>query len=118
MPLLMCWSMAWALLRIKKIGGYTLFLPQSSVTTDSVQANQIVSTDGNKTWFNTGATGSGMLGNDRTFSWVAPNGNVPAPFKTVSGNMSIYAYINKPENLPLTQHVSLDDSATVEIIYL
>lgn len=103
----------------KKVGSYLLYFPQSGVTTDQVGANQIVSTDGNKTWTPTGGgAGSGRLGNDRTFSWAAPRGTIPMAFKTIRGDIHVYTYINKPENLPLAQNVPLDGSATLEIIYL
>jgi len=98
------------------IGGYTLKFLQSSVTTDGQPANQIFSTDGNKTWTATGVNGT--LGKDRTFSWADAGATVPAPFKLVSGSITVFPTLNKPENLPLTQDIPLDGSATLEVVYL
>lgn len=103
----------------QKVGSYLMYFPQEEATTENGPVNQIVSTDGNQTWFPTGSgVGTGMLGNDRAFSWAAPQGVVPMPFKTIRGNVHVYAFLNKPEELPLTQNVPLNGSATLEIIYL
>ena len=98
------------------IGGYTLFFQQSGVTTDGQPANQIVSVDGNKTWIQTGA--GGQLSKIATFSWADAGAAVPAPFKLVSGSIVVSPSLNKPENLPLTQDIPLDGSATLEVVYL
>lgn len=98
------------------IGGYYLQFKQDSVTTDGQPANQIFSSDGNKTWTVTGDNGT--LGKDRTFSWADAGATVPAPFKLVSGSISVSPTLNKPENLPLTQDIPLDGSATLEVVYL
>lgn len=99
-----------------KIGGYVLRFKQSDVTTDGVAATQIFSTDNNNTWTSTGA--GGTLGTDRSFSWAAAGTTTPAAYKTVSGKIMVTGYLNKPENLPLTQDIPLDGSATLEVVYL
>lgn len=104
-----------------KVGGYMMFMPRNVITTDNEPATQIFSVNGGA-WIDTGAvsatTGSGMLGKDRRFSWAAAGTTVPFAAQTVSGTISVRAYLNKPENLPLTQDVPLDGSATLEVLYL
>ena len=99
-----------------KIGGYVLRFKQSDVTTDGVAATQIYSTDNNSTWTSTGANGT--LGTDRSFSWATAGTATPAAYKTVSGKITVSTYLNKPENLPMSQDIPLDGSATLEVQYL
>ena len=98
------------------VGGYSLYLEQSGVTTDLQPANQIFSNNGRESWEKTGT--GGQLGKDRLFAWARPNTTVPAPFATINGSILIIPRLNKPELLPLSQQIPLDGSVTVEIQYL
>lgn len=98
------------------VGGYNLQLRGESVTTDGSTARQIYRMDSQDAWATTAA--GGTLGKNRTFSWTTAGGSQPAAFKTVAGMITVSTYLNKPENLPLTQEIPLDGSATLEVVYM
>jgi len=97
-----------------KVGGYMLYIPQATVTADNTPVAQIFSASGG----NWSSTADGMLGKDRILSWAAAGTSTPAAFRTVQGVIAIEPYLNKPENLPLSQSVPLDGSVTLEVVYL
>ncbi|OWY30520.1 DUF1120 domain-containing protein [Herbaspirillum robiniae] len=99
-----------------KVGRYNLVIVPGSIRTDGAPAHNLFSVDGNQSWIVNG--NGGQMGTDRAFSWTTAGGNTPAPFKEVRMSVYVVPYLNRPENLPLTQDIPLDGSATVEIQYL
>lgn len=100
----------------KNVGGYNLGIAADTVTADGAAVRLLYSVDGNQTW--TASVGSGQMGKDRALAWTEPNGASPAAFKSIVGAVWVRAFLEKPENLPLTQDVPLDGSATLEVLYL
>jgi len=99
----------------KKIGGYTITLEPTSYTGDYQQAQLLSSADGGITWQK---AGNGAVAKGRTFSWGSLNSMDTAAFKNISGTVSVRPYINKPEDLSLSQEIQLDGAATLELSYL
>lgn len=63
-------------------------------------------------------TTSGGMSTDRVLSWAPTSSTTPGAYSSVTGKLSVVAVINKPEELPATQDINLDGSATIEVIYL
>lgn len=100
----------------KNVGGYTINMEASSVSVDGASAGLMFSTDGNQTW--TATNGAGTFGKDRSWSWGSSGTSTPGAYKNIVGTVNVVAYLNKPENLPLSQDIPLDGSATFEVVYL
>lgn len=98
----------------KKVGAYVIKFVQKSFKGDGVDMATIASTDG-KTW-RTPSAGSGSL--SEMTSWAPAGASAPKAYKTVTGTLAVGVLIDKAGNLPLTQEVPLDGSATLEMIYL
>ncbi|WP_082221304.1 DUF1120 domain-containing protein [Herbaspirillum chlorophenolicum] len=97
----------------RNVGGYTIRFMPNTYTGDYRPVKLMSSTDGN-TWSD---AGNGAASKRLRFSWGAGNGTVDA-YKAVSGSLSVQPYVNKAENLPLSQDIPLDGSATLELHYL
>ncbi|WP_165774488.1 DUF1120 domain-containing protein [Herbaspirillum robiniae] len=100
----------------KKVGGYHLGMAANAVTTDGATPRLLYSTDGNQSW--TITDGGGQFAKDRALAWTGASGTMPAAFSNITGAIWIRVSLEKPENLPLTQDVPLDGSATLEVLYL
>jgi len=100
----------------KNIGAYTVRTIPASFTADGTTPNIVVDTANNGTWVPSfgrfKADGSGRL------SFAASGSSAPASYKTISGNLGVQAVLDKGDNLPLTQNIDLDGSATIEVQYL
>lgn len=99
----------------KKIGGYVITLEPNSYTGDYQQAQLLSSADGGVTWQK---AGNGAVAKGRTFSWGARNSGDTSAFKNISGMVRVHPYINRPEDLSLSQEIQLDGAATLELTYL
>ncbi|WP_343587075.1 DUF1120 domain-containing protein [Herbaspirillum sp.] len=97
----------------RNVGGYTIRFMPDTYTGDYQPVRLMSSSDGN-IWNN---NGNGIASKRLQFSWGSSSGT-PDAYKAVSGRLSVQAYINKAENLPLTQDIPLDGSATLELHYL
>lgn len=100
----------------KNVGGYSLGIAGETTTADGAAARMLYSADGSQTW--TITNGNGTFGGDRTMSWTRPGDDKPLAFKDIAGEIVVRVGLEKPENLPLTQEVPLDGSATLEVLYL
>ncbi|MGN7744346.1 DUF1120 domain-containing protein [Pseudomonas sp. 22526] len=101
----------------KNIGGYVMRVTADSFTADSASVKSTFSVDSGTTW---GSSTFGTLTNDGStiLSWSATSGGAPVAFTSLSGNLFLQAVLNKGSDLALTSDVSLDGSATLELIYL
>jgi type 1 fimbria pilin len=99
----------------KNIGAYTLRIDPASVVADSSTPDSIYDQYG--TW---AKSTNGMFGTNGLFTkaFAAPGTTTPAAYKTVSATLTIQAIIDKTSNLPLSQDIQLDGSATLEVQYL
>lgn len=97
----------------RNVGGYLIRFMPNTYTGDYQAVKLMSSPDGN-TWND---AGNGVASKRLQFSWGAGNGSVDA-YKAVSGRLSVQPYVNKAENLPLSQDIPLDGSATLELHYL
>lgn len=98
----------------KNVGGYVLTLSSDS-NADGKTTKKIFSRDGGTSW----KLGAEEIRNSAIdlFSF-GDNSNLPVSFKQLTVKIDVKVVLNKPENLPLTQDVPLDGSATVEMVYL
>ncbi|MBP0596492.1 DUF1120 domain-containing protein [Herbaspirillum sp. LeCh32-8] len=97
----------------KKVGGYVLSF-ESGATADGRGVSGLVSSDLGNSW-NGGNSFIQHEGNYYTFS---DNGTQPSVQKVLSAQIKVQPVLNKAEELPLTQDVALDGSATIEVKYL
>jgi len=98
-----------------KIGGYSL--NTGAATTDGTAAARAFSADKTK-WNNIGEWESNVVPSE-FYTWYK-NSSVATPqaFSTLKLTVNVQATLDKPENLPLTQEIPLDGSATFQIEYL
>lgn len=97
------------------VGSYKIAFKQGSFTADEKQVDTIMTMDNKASWFRPSA-GSPRPGD--YIAWAPVGTNVPTAYSKISGTLLVKAAINKPENLPLTQDIPLDGSATLEVNYL
>jgi type 1 fimbria pilin len=101
----------------KNIGVYAMTLAVNDFTADGAQVESTFSKDSGTTWLN---SSSGGIANDGSvlMSWSATTAGAPIAFKTLSGTLNVQAALNKGSELDLSSDVSLDGSATLELVYL
>ncbi|MFL9927538.1 DUF1120 domain-containing protein [Herbaspirillum lusitanum] len=99
----------------KNIGGYLIKLQPGSYTGDYRSAQLMSSADGGTSWQ---AWNSGEVAKGRSFSWSSGSSNSVDAYQNIAGVLNIQPYLNKPENLSLSQEIVLDGSATIELNYL
>jgi len=98
----------------KNVGGYVLTLSSDS-NADGRATSKIFSRDGGASW----KLGAMDIRNSAVDLFSFGDGsNQPVAFKQLTVRIDVKVILNKPENLPLTQDVPLDGSATVEMVYL
>ncbi|MFL9927084.1 DUF1120 domain-containing protein [Herbaspirillum lusitanum] len=96
----------------KNVGGYAIsMLPET--TADAKPVTNLYQ-EGNG-W---GDKVTYVENDGNMFSFAAPGTKTPLAIKQLVARIGIETVLNKPENLPLTQEVPLDGSATIEIKYL
>ena len=96
----------------QNVGGYYLAL-EAGTTADGVVVKNMWSNDGKK-WLDT-VKNLQHVNHRYTFG----DSNLqPVAFRQLSLKINVHTVLNKPENLPLTQEVPLDGSATGELVYL
>jgi hypothetical protein len=99
----------------KSIGGYAIVFQPASYTGDYRQAQLLYSTDSGTTWQ---PSTTGYVAKNRSFGWGAAGSSYVSSLRTISGTVTVLPYLNKPENLSLSQEILLDGSATLELSYL
>lgn len=99
----------------KKVGGYVITLEPHSYTGDYQPVQLLSSGDGGVTWQK---TNSGAVAKNRSFSWGLASSSDTAAFQAISGTVSVQPYINKPEELSLSQEIQINGAATLELSYL
>ena len=98
----------------KNIGAYNIMVTPGTFTADGNQADVIYETAAGGVW-NKSTTGN--LGYTRQ-SFAPVNTTVPGAYMTVTGVFTVQAAITKGSDLPLTETIPLDGSATIEVQYL
>lgn len=98
----------------KKVGGYALTMDTSTTADAKSVANIYITDRVSGTW----APNAGGLDAINYFSFAQGGTTTPLAMKSLAIKINVQAVLNKPENLPLTQEVPLDGSATIEVIYL
>lgn len=97
----------------KKIGGYVLSF-ENGATADGRGVSGLVSTDRGNSW----SAGASYIQHEGSYYSFSDNGANPTMQKVLSALIKVQAVLNKAEELPLTQDVLLDGSATIEVKYL
>lgn len=106
----------------KNIGAYiirlmpTTFNSTNANGTASNNVDIIQSDNGGSNWATTGTVGAFYKA--RMFSFGAGGTTTPAAYKTLTGTLAVQAVLNKSTELPVTQDIQLDGSATLEVKYL
>lgn len=104
-----------------KIGGYSLVL--GDLKYDGTAGQLIVSDDARVTWAAAGASNTMVRGGPggaipRQISVAASGQVVPVNLTTMTGTLSVQAYINKTSELNLSKNVTLDGLSTIEVVYI
>jgi len=101
----------------KNIGAYSVRIITASFTADGTTPDVVADAANNGTW---AKTAFGRFHGDGTNrqSFAATGSTTPGSYKTMSGNLGVTAVLDKGANLPLTQNIDLDGSATIEVQYL
>ncbi|MGF6093464.1 DUF1120 domain-containing protein [Pseudomonas sp. 18175] len=98
----------------QKIGGYVVHLRNS--VADGKPAYVITDEGYGGTWDPRSSDSLGHTAN--ISSWRTGAAITPAPVNTVTGNLEVQAVINKTAELDMSNQVSLDGQATLELRYL
>ncbi|MBP0600899.1 DUF1120 domain-containing protein [Herbaspirillum sp. LeCh32-8] len=100
----------------KNVGAFHFAMKQGSFTGDGANVDTIgAATSATPSW---SKSTNGGMSTGRMLSWAATGTTAPGAYKLISGTLAVTAVLNKPENLNLTQDVTLDGSATIEVKYL
>lgn len=97
----------------KKIGGYVLSF-ESGATADGRAVTNLVSGDRGNSWNGS----AGFVQHEGNYYAFGDNGTQPAAQKLLLTKIKVQPMLNKAEELPLTQDIVLDGSATIEVKYL
>lgn len=98
----------------QNVGGYALTMDSSTTADDRPVSNIYVTNRTKGAW----AISANGLDPINYFSFSQSGTSYPLAVTSVSMKINVQAVLNKPENLPLTQEVPFDGSATFEVIYL
>jgi hypothetical protein len=101
----------------KNIGVYSLRVIPTSWTADGTTPDSIYSDTASSGWAKSDNGLFGPTGAYRKAFSVAGT-VIPGSYKTISGNFGVQVVIDKASNLPTTQDIPLDGSATIEVVYL
>jgi hypothetical protein len=96
----------------RNIGGYAIRFTTGSYTAD-YQPVQLMSSIDGQSWANADTSAASKR---LQYAW-GTNATTQA-YRTLSGSLSVQAYVNQAEYLPLSQDIVLDGSATLELHYL
>ncbi|TDA48289.1 DUF1120 domain-containing protein [Burkholderia pyrrocinia] len=104
----------------KNVGGYVMRTVQGSFTGDIGDGNpadiSVLSTgNGGTSWI---TPTPGNLGKPYMMSWGINSAGGPVAYQVINGTFTVIAVLNKKSELPLTQTVPLNGSATLELVYL
>ncbi|MFB3305991.1 DUF1120 domain-containing protein [Pseudomonas sp. AMR01] len=100
-----------------KIGGFALLMKPGTFTADSVAVYTTSSMNNGTSWLMS-LTGGVLNVTNSLMSWSTKAGGPPIAVTNLSGIISVQAALNKASELNLTSDVSLDGSATLELVYL
>lgn len=101
----------------KNIGAYSVRTIASSFTADGATPDLLADAANNGVWAKSSAGRFNADGTNRQ-SFAASGTTAPGSYKTISGTLGVTAVLNKGSELPLTQNIDLDGSATIEVQYL
>jgi hypothetical protein len=101
----------------KNIGAYSVRSIVGSFTADGATPDIVADAANNGTWAKSTYGRFHADGTGRQ-AFAASGSTVPGSYKTMSGNLGVTAVLDKGANLPLTQNIDLDGSATIEVQYL
>ncbi|MBP0596593.1 DUF1120 domain-containing protein [Herbaspirillum sp. LeCh32-8] len=97
----------------RSVGGYSIRFVTGSYTGDYQPALLMSSPDG----LNWTSAANNAVSKRLQYSW-GTGGATTEAYRALSGSLSVQPYVNKPENLSLSNDVVLDGSATLELHYL
>lgn len=99
----------------KKIGWYTLTLANGLA--DETPRGMIESFDG-RTWTYAGETTIWQPNWMRTFNAASDTNPAPLPVQSFKADVVIATTLTSKQNLPVTEDIIIDGSATLDVIYL
>lgn len=97
------------------VGGYAMLMKQGTFTADTKAVVAIRSSNSGTSWSPT-TDGSQIKTGTYLTSWASTSTGLPVAFSVLSGSFSVQAVLNKASALPLTANVTLDGSATLELV--
>ena len=102
------------------IGSYVIGLPMLENTADGNPADILKSEDGGSTWTAYGISGNILAKNSTVglYSWASRGGVQPIALENLSTTLVVLAAVDRGSNLPLGDEITLDGSATIELVYL
>ncbi len=104
----------------RSVGSYTMAIRDNAIAIDNQRA-KMLTFDNNGPWRGDQGLPANLgfvFPKGWLISWTADDNTQPAAIRTVSGVITVEAYLNKRANLPLTQEIPLDGSVTLEVIHL
>ena len=101
----------------KNIGAYSVRSIIGSFTADGATPDIVADAANNGTWAKSAYGRFHADGTNRQ-AFASTGSTTPGSYKTMSGNLGVTAVLDKGANLPLTQNIDLDGSATIEVQYL
>lgn len=102
-----------------KAGGYGIQITPGKTKADGNDVDSLSAKNTNEAW-----TKDNHAGNlydplyTRVNSWGATGTLIPIPFTTLTGTLSVQAYLNKSSELNLTKPIAMDGLTTIEMVYL
>ncbi|MBT2372111.1 DUF1120 domain-containing protein [Pseudomonas fluorescens] len=96
----------------QKLGWFTLML--RNAVADTAQVQPIASQDGGNTWYGESTWDSGLFMSMASMS----DDTQPVPMKELAAELVVDTFISATDSLDLSNEVTLDGSATLEVKYL
>ena len=102
------------------IGAMTITFPTTGVLADTKSVDAIDSADNGATWRYLPSVSPSVnaRSNGRLITWSPAGTSTPVAFEDLSTTMQIRASVDRGANLPLHDEITLDGSATIELVYL
>lgn len=99
------------------IGGWAVAIDSDSVSLSGNEgAKALISADNGSSW-TVASAGAFIDSSNNMYSW-SDDGNAPTAFKSLHADLTILSFVAPTSELDLTQPITLDGSASVQLFYL
>ena len=100
------------------IGAMSVSIPNVDVVVDSEAADTLRSDDAGTTWTSTGTGAFHSVRKGVLYTWGEPGTMQPIAFENLSTPLHVRVAADRGASLPLGDEITLDGSATIELVYL